>query len=163
MLYQWVVFFHILGAIGFFMAHGASAVMSIRLQQERDIKRIQAILDLSKAALPAMYISLLVLLIAGIAAGIMRNWFQFGWIWTALVLMFLLMGGMYYYVGAYFTPIRKAVGLPYRERGEEKPAQAPLREKEIEALIKSSNPTIILGVSFAVVAVILWLMVLKPF
>jgi hypothetical protein len=163
MLYQWVVFFHILGAIGFFMAHGASAVMSVRLQQERDIKRIQAILDLSKAALPAMYISLLVLLIAGIAAGIMRNWFQFGWIWTALVLMFLLMGGMYYYVGAYFTPIRKAVGLPYRERGTEKPAEAPLSDAEIEALIKSSNPTIILGVSFAVVAVILWLMVLKPF
>lgn len=163
MLYQWVKFLHILGAIGFFMAHGASAVMSIRLQQERDLKRIQAILDLSKAAVPAMYISLLVLLLAGIAAGIIRNWFQFGWIWTALVLMFLLIVGMYVYVARYFEPIRKAVGLPYRESRQEKAAETPLSEAEIDTLIKSSNPNIMLGVSFAVVAVILWLMVLKPF
>ena len=162
-MYRWIVFLHILSSFSFFMAHGASAVMAFRLQKERNIERIKAIMELSKAALPVMYVSLIVLLAAGIVAGGMGRWFSQRWIWTALVLMFLLMGGMYYYVARYFTPIRKAVGLPYREGRNEKPAEAPLSDAEIDALIKSSNPAIILGVSFAVVGFILWLMVFKPF
>ena len=162
-MYRWVVFLHILGAFGFFMAHGASAVMAFRLQIERDLKRIQAVLDLSNAALPVMYISLLVLLIAGIAAGIIGNWFSQGWIWASLVILVVLAGWMMYYAARFYTPVRKAVGLPYNEGRKEFPAQPPRSEAEIDTLIRAANPVMLLAVSSGLIAVILWLMVFKPF
>lgn len=74
-MYRWVVFVHILSAFAFFMAHGASAVMAFRLKRETNIERIKAILDLSNAALPVMYFSLMFLVLAGIIAGVMANLF----------------------------------------------------------------------------------------
>src|SRR5436853_7693850 len=94
-MYQWIVFLHVLGAVMFFMAHGASMAMAFQLRREHEPARIRAMLDLSRATVPGAYISLIVLLVAGIIAGIMGNWFTRGWIWTALVLLVVLMGLMY--------------------------------------------------------------------
>lgn len=162
-MYRWVVFLHILASFAFFMAHGASAVMAFRLRHEQKLERIRAILDLSNAALPVMYISVLVLLVAGIIAGIMGNWFSQGWIWVSLVLMVVLFGWMFYYVARYYTPVRKVVGLPYRDRSGEHAPDEPGSEAEIAAVIGATNPVLLLVVSFGLVAVILWLMMFKPF
>jgi small-conductance mechanosensitive channel len=162
-MYRWVVFLHILSAFAFFMAHGASALMAFRLRRERGIDRIRAILDLSNAALPAAYLSLMVLVLAGIAAGAMGHWFSQGWIWTAIVLLVVLWIGMFMYASRFYAPIRKAVGLPYRDRQGEHPAEPPASEAEITALVQAANPLVLLVPSFALIAVILWLMMFKPF
>ncbi len=162
-MYQWLVFLHILAALAFFMAHGASAVMAFRLRQERQIERIRAILDMSNAALPVAYSALAVLLLAGIGAGIMGGWFRMGWIWAALVLMVVMWFGMHYYAFRFYTPVRKAVGLPYRDGKAEHPAGTPASDGEIAALIQTANPLVLGGFSFAIVGVILWLMMFKPF
>src|SRR5690348_2478506 len=121
-MYRWLVFAHILSAFAFFMAHGASAVMAFRLKREKNLERIKAILDLSNAALPVMYFSVMFLVLAGIGAGIMGNWFSMGWIWVALVLLVGVWFGMHAYAFKYYTPIRKAVGLPYHHPEGDKPA-----------------------------------------
>jgi hypothetical protein len=162
-MYQWVVYLHILGALVFFMAHGASAVMAFRLRHERDRARICAILDLSSAARPAMYVSLLVLLLAGITAGIMGGWFLRGWIWASIVLMAVLFVGTMIYAIRFYVPIRKAVGLPYRDGGEDVPVGTAASDDEIAALIQRTNPMLLTGFSMPIIAVILWLMVFKPF
>ena len=162
-MYRWLVFLHILGAFAFFMAHGASAMMAFRLRRERDLQRLQAVLDLSQAALPLMYVSLLVLLVAGIAAGIKGHWFSQGWIWAALAILVVLAGWMMYYAGRYYTPVRKAVGLPYREGRNEFPAQSPASETEIQHVVAATNPALLMSVSFGLITVILYLMVFKPF
>ena len=120
-------------------------------------------LDLSNAALPIAYSSMALMLGAGIIAGIMGNWFSQGWIWAALVVIVVMWFGMHYYAYRYYTPIRKAVGLPYRDLGGDQPAQPPASDSEIAAVIQASNPLLLLGVSFGLVAVILWLMMFKPF
>ena len=157
-MYRWLVFLHILSAFAFFMAHGASAVMAFRLKQEKDLERIKAILDLSNAALPVMYWSVMFLLLAGI----MGHWFSMGWIWAALGLIVVMWFGMHYYAFRYYTPIRKAVGLPYRD-GKEHPASETASQAKIRAAIEASNPMLLGGVTFALIAVILWLMMFKPF
>jgi hypothetical protein len=162
-MYRWLVFLHILSAFAFFMAHGASAVMAFRLKREKNLERIKAILDLSNAALPIMYFSVMVLVLAGIGAGIMGNWFSMGWIWVALVLLVGVWFGMHAYAFKYYTPIRKAVGLPYHHPEGDKPAGEPASQAEIEAAIAASNPVLLGGISFALIAVILWLMMFKPF
>lgn len=159
-MYQWVVFLHILGALVFFMAHGASAAMAFRLRRETNPERLRTLLTLSETAVPVMWVSLLVLLLAGIIAGIMRNWFAMGWIWAALVLLVVLGGWMGYYGGRFYAPIRQALGITYRGRPGANP---PASDAEVATLVQATSPAMLAGVSFAIVAVILWLMVFKPF
>jgi hypothetical protein len=70
---------------------------------------------------------------------------------------------MHAYAFKYYTPIRKAVGLPYHHPEGDKPAGEPASQAEIEAAINASNPVLLGGISFALIAVILWLMMFKPF
>ena len=136
--------------------------MAFRLKQETDLERIKAVLDLSSAVLPVMYSALMLLVLAGIIAGVMAHWFSFGWIWVALVLLVVLWGVMQFYATRFYTPIRKAVGLPWRDNKEHE-AGEPASSAEIAAAIQASNPKLLAGASFALIAVILWLMVFKPF
>src|SRR3982751_1551465 len=115
-MYRWLVFLHILSGFTFFMAHGVSALMAFRLKRESNPERMRAILDFSNFALPVMYWSLMLLVLAGIGAGIMGNWFSMGWIWAAIVLLVVLWIGMVTYAMKYYSPIRKALGMPYRTR-----------------------------------------------
>ena len=164
MLYPWIVFVHVFSAMLFFMAHGASAAMAFQIRREKDVSRIRAMLDLSNAALPVAYISLLLLLIAGIAAGVMGSWFSRGWwTWAAIVLLVAMWFGMVVYGARFFTPIRKAVGLPYRDKQGEHAAENPASEEEIMALIQGSNPFIMAGMYLAFIGLMLWLMMFKPF
>ncbi|QPC83815.1 hypothetical protein G4Y79_05395 [Phototrophicus methaneseepsis] len=162
-MYRWIVFLHIVSAFAFFMAHGASAVMAFRLQQEKDPERIRTILDLSSAAVPVAYFALMILVLAGIIAGVMGNWFSQGWIWVSLGLLIVLWFGMVMYAGRYYSPVRKAAGLPYHDREGEHPAGPSASSEEIIKLAQASNPRLLLGLSFGLVAVIIWLMMFKPF
>lgn len=163
MLYPWIVFLHVLSALVFFMAHGASAVMAFQLKRETNLERIRAILDLSNVALPVAYIALMVVVLAGIAAGIMGHWFSQGWIWVAIVVLTFLWFGMHAYAFYYYTPVRKAVGLPYHHPEGDKPAGQPASDAEIAAAIAASRPALLAVFSFGLVAFILWLMMFKPF
>jgi hypothetical protein len=162
-MYQWLVYLHIVAGFAFFMAHGASAAMAIRLRQETNLDRLRALLDLSNWMLPVAYAALALLVLAGIAAGILGNWFGRGWIWTALILLVLLWLGMVFYADRYFAPVRQAVGLPYRRLSRDFPAQPPASAAEIAALVQASRPGLLASVSGVIVLVILYLMVFKPF
>jgi hypothetical protein len=67
-LYQWLVLLHVIGAFTFALAHGVSAGVALKLRGEREIPRVQALLDLSRAATNGMYVSTFVVLGAGVAA-----------------------------------------------------------------------------------------------
>jgi uncharacterized membrane protein len=162
-MYRYIVYLHILGALGFMIAHGASASMAFRLRKEKDMDRIRAMLDLSGFPTMIMYLSLLVLLVAGITLGFMGHWWNRGWIWTSIGLFLaiaILMGvlGQRHYHG-----LRKLVGLPYFEGSKEQPATEPASQGEIEAKIGESSPIFLSMVGFGGIAIILWLMMFKPF
>ncbi|HVU11631.1 MAG TPA: hypothetical protein VHD90_10145 [Phototrophicaceae bacterium] len=160
-MYPWIVFVHVLSVLIFFMAHGASMVMAWQVRRERDLPRIQAMLDLSNAAIPIAYGALLLLIVAGVAAGVMGGWFAMGWIWAAIVLLVVLFFVMYAYSARYFRPMRLAVGLPYHAPST--PDLRPKSQAEIEAAVTAGNPAMLFVGSLAIVAVILWLMMMKPF
>jgi len=71
--YNWLVFLHIAGAFTFALAHGASAAVALKLRQERDVPRVQALLDLSNVATQGTYVGLVILLIGGITAAVMAG------------------------------------------------------------------------------------------
>jgi hypothetical protein len=54
-LSNWIVWIHIVGGFTFPLAHGVSAGVAFRLREERDVPRVQALLDLSKLATQGLY------------------------------------------------------------------------------------------------------------
>ncbi|HEU5349544.1 MAG TPA: hypothetical protein VFU63_13115, partial [Ktedonobacterales bacterium] len=70
-MYRWIVFVHVLGVFGFLLAHGAAAVVAFRLHGEREVERVRALLELSRGSRTVANLSMLISIIAGIAAGFM--------------------------------------------------------------------------------------------
>lgn len=162
-MYTWVKFLHVASAITFFVAHGASVFAAFRLKQEKELPRIQAVLDLSGSSIGLMSIAWLVLLVSGIVGGFMGPWWSELWISISLVLLLGVTVWMGIYSGRHYNPIRKAVGLPYRASKGEGSPEEPLPIEEIHALLAATNPTLLAVVGGGIPVIILWLMVFKPF
>jgi uncharacterized membrane protein len=160
-LYPWVVLIHVLAAFLFILSHGASAFVSYRLRAEREPSRIAALLDLSSSTIGVMYGSLGLLLLAGIAAGIMGNWFSRGWIWLAIGVLFGVTVLMYVVATRYYVTVRRALGQ--QRPGSSDPAPEPLPTDQLLALLDSRRPDAIAAIGAIGLVAIVWLMVVKPF
>jgi hypothetical protein len=163
-MYQFWVFVHLVGVFGFLLTHGASTAVALSLRKERDPQRVRALLELSSWSLAGFYVSMLVLLAGGITAGFLGHWWGQGWIWAALGVLVVMMGAMYGLATPYFNRLRQAVGAPTsgkRRRGSE-PAP-PTQVVQLEPLLRSSRPMVVMVVGIVGLVAILWLMVYKPF
>jgi cytochrome c-type biogenesis protein CcmH/NrfG len=161
-LYPWVVFLHIAGAFLFVLAHGVSAWVSDQLTRERDRSRITALLELSSRSLSMVYVGLLVLLVAGIAAGIMGGHFGRLWIWVALGVLIAVIVAMYALATGYYRQVRVALGMP-AYGSQEPPPATPLSDEELDALLTSQRPAALALIGAGGLLIIIWLMVFKPF
>ena len=83
-MYPWIVFLHMLSALGFILMHVVSAGAWFRLRGERNFERIRALQRLCVATMAAAYIFLALLLLTGTIAGYVRGWWGPGWMWLAL-------------------------------------------------------------------------------
>ncbi len=164
-LYPWIVFVHVLAAFAFVVAHGVSMFMADRLRRERAPERAAALLDLSASTLPVLYGSLLVLLIAGILAGIVGGHFGRLWIWLALAILVAEIVAMYALAARYYANVRTALGqVSYRDRSRGvTEAPTPASPDELERLLASNRANVIGVVGTLGIVVIIWLMVVKPF
>jgi hypothetical protein len=166
-VYRWWVFVHILGAFGFLLAHGVSVAMALSLRRDRDPERIKALLDLSRVSIGLAYISLIVLLTGGIVSGFLGHWWRQGWIWTALALLIALIVAMGWLGTSFYDQVRIAVGtqptLGSRRKAWLRDQPPPASASELSALLASNRPIVMAWMGVIGLAVILWLMVLKPF
>ena len=161
--YPWVVFVHVAGAFLFFMGHGASMWVSDQIRRERDPERIRTLLELSSRSLGLVYGALLVLLVAGIVAGIMGNHFGRGWIWAAIVVLVAIAVLMYVLGSRYYGRVREAVGIRSYMTPKDAPDPTPVSAGELAALVDSRRPDVIGLVGIGGLLVLLWLMMFKPF
>ncbi len=162
-MYHWLVFFHVLSAFTFMMAHGVSANVAFKLRGETNRERIAALLDVSLAYQGFMYFSLLIMLLTGIWLGFLGEWWGYGWIWVSLALFVLEFLAMWAMGTIPFGRVRRAAGLPYFEGGKMREARPPADPEEIAAQAAAIKPLPIALVGYGGLVVILWLMVLKPF
>ena len=162
-LYRSVLFIHIFFGFLYMLSHGGSAAVAYRLRQEKGLERIRALLDLSASSFTLMYISLLAMILGGVALGFLGRFWSTGWIWTSIVLLVLILVGMGFIASMHFHRVRKAVGLSYREGNKERPAVAPASPEEIHQLVQSGRPQLITLIGLGGWAIILGLMIFKPF
>jgi hypothetical protein len=161
-MYEIVVFLHVLGAFAFVLAHGVSMITSFRLRSERDPTRQAALLELSGTGIGLMYIGLGLLLLAGIVAGFMGGHWGRLWIWAALGILVLVIAVMYVVATPFYGRMRAAAGVPGTEQTAAK-LSPPATPPDLEQLATSNRPMLLAVVGGLGLAVIVWLMLFKPF
>jgi len=164
-MYQWLVFAHILGVFGFLLAHGTAAAVTFALRRQREVERVRVLLDLSRGVTMVANVSLLVLLAAGITAGFMGNWWGQGWIWASLGL-FILIGVTMTLLGS--RPLNRIrqlvhVGNPSRSGTISHASLDTSAEKQLAVLLAATHSWLLTVIGGGGFALILWLMMFKPF
>jgi uncharacterized membrane protein len=150
------VFLHIVGVFGFLLSHGVSVSVAFRLRREREPARISALLELSGSSLTLFFISLVVLIAAGVVLGFLGHWWGAGWIWTALAILVAISIAM----SALARPYYKRVRLVAEAMASGSEA---VTEEQLVGILRSPLPLVIAGLGFAALPAILWLMMFKPF
>lgn len=156
MAYQWWVFLHIAGAFVFLVAHGVSMGVSLRLRQERDPKRIMALLDVSSSSISGLYVGLVLLLAGGVVAGFVGDWWGQGWIWVALGILVAVMILMYALATNYYKRLRLIVGA--MADGSE-----AVSDERLAELLSGPRPIVLAVLGSGGLLFILYLMLFKPF
>jgi hypothetical protein len=163
LLIRWLIFLHVLAALTFFLAHGASAVMAFKVRKETDFSRIRAMLDLSESTIELMFVSFLAMGLTGIALPFFIHIWNKGWVWLSIVLMIFVFIWMVWMNEREYKILRKLVGLPYRRGSKEYPAEQAASAEEVAAQLKQMNVTGLIVVGYLIPAFVLWLMIFKPF
>ncbi len=162
-MHKWVVLLHVLGVMGFMLAHGGTTAMTLLLKRQRDFDHMRALLDLSRHSGPTFGVALLLLLGSGITAGFTGRWWGEGWIWASLAILIAITAVMSLSSRAHYHKLRKVLGLPYFDGRRDQPALPPASEAEIWAVQATLRPGLLAAVGFGGTALIAWLMMFKPF
>lgn len=165
-LYSWLVFVHLAALLAFVMAHGVSVGVLFALRRPGSLERTRSLLDLSTSSFTAVYFSVLLILISGIAAGILHGLFTFGpwWLWLSLALFLGIAMFMGYVRWVQMTEVRHAAGMQTPDDVKKGiAAPEPGNEAAIVAAVEKVRPWLILAVGFGGLLVILLLMMFKPF
>jgi hypothetical protein len=153
--YEWWKFVHVAGAFAFLIAHGVSIGVSFRIRKERDPVRVLALLQLSGSSIMALYLSLLVLVGAGVVMGFLRDWWSYVWIWTAIGVLVVTILAMYALASPYYRKIRLVAGAMAE-------GSKAVSDADWAALLTSPRLFVVAAVGLGGLGVILWLMVMQP-
>jgi hypothetical protein len=168
-VYQWVVFAHVLAVFGFLIGHGASAAVIFRLRSVRDLAQVRVLLDLSRRANGVANACLLLLLVAGVTAGFMGGWWGRYWIWAALGALVLISVAMFAIGSGPLTRVRQLIDPEEAARMNRGRPQAQqvysgaAVEVEVAKLLAATRPVLVTVIGGGGLAIILWLMMFKPF
>ena len=163
MLIRWLVFVHVLAAITFFLAHGTSAAMTFQIRKETEFARIRALLDLSWSTMILMGVSFLIMGLTGIILPFLIHIWNRGYIWLSIVLMLFVFIYMAMFNETHYKELRRLVGLPYMKGNKNLPAEPPASPEEVAALLRKTSASSMVVVGYIIPAIVLWLMIFKPF
>ena len=162
-LIRWLIFLHVLSALTFYMAHGTSVAMAFKIRKETDFTRMRAMLDLSWSTMILMGVSFLIMGLTGIIMPFMIHIWNKVWIWASIVLMLFVFVYMVIFNETSYKQLRRLVGLPYRQGSKELPAEPPSSPEEVAALLNKTSLTGLVVTGYVIPAIVLWLMIFKPF
>ena len=161
--YPWIVVAHVFFVIVAFGAHGVSAFAMFRARSESDRARLGAVLDLSTVSLVAAGIGLLTAVVFGIIAAVIGGHFGRLWPWAAIVIVFLVWLAMTPLAATPMGGVKKALGMATRDDKKGDPPRQPGTDAELAAAQARLRPELVAVVGLVAIALLVWLMELKPF
>lgn len=87
-MYQWIVFIHIASVLGLLIVHPVT--VAFHLKEERNDIRIRELLEVTEAASTLRWIFFGLVIVSGVALGILGSWWSSAWIWAALAIFVLI-------------------------------------------------------------------------
>ncbi|MDQ6877272.1 MAG: DUF2269 domain-containing protein, partial [Candidatus Dormibacteraeota bacterium] len=147
--YTWLKFLHLAGLGIFLLGHGVSAAGSLVLRRPLADPARGMLLQLSMRANYVAFPGLVLLLVTGVWMGFLGSWWRFGWIWTAIVVLF-----------AVFV-VMSALSLPYHRARDAVRDNQPTAE--LESRLKGARPIVLMAVGGIGLLAIVFLMVFRPF
>lgn len=162
-LYPWVVVAHVFVVIVSFGAHGVSAFAMFQARNETDRGRLGATLDLSSSSLLVAGIGLILAVVLGIAAAAMNGYFGRLWPWVSIVVVVVVWLAMTPLAAARMTAVREALGMPGRNDKKGDPPRQPAGDAELAAARAALKPELVATIGLVAIAVLVWLMEVKPF
>jgi hypothetical protein len=162
MLHRIVLFAHVLSAFLYLLAHGTSVAVAYRVRREVSAERVRALLDLSRSSVGVANYLLLSAILFGVVLGFLGHWWSSGWIWVSLATLVIVFGVMGRMVAPHFRRMRAAVGSVLVDGAEARGAHDSTPD-ELARALAAGRPAVVTGLAVAGWAVILWMMLFKPF
>lgn len=159
MLYRWLLFLHVFGAVLFFIGHGATALAMFDIQKTRDPERIRALMGLRSTQMFSFASGSLLLIGSSIWLGFLGNWWSSGWIWASIILYIAIMMFMSIWGRAYYDSIEMVLD-PESEKARS--AKSP-ETRTLDEIISGGKTVLLTWIGLGGTAIILWLMYFKPF
>jgi hypothetical protein len=159
-MYQWVVFVHVASVLAFMLGHGIHVTAMWAMRREPDPERMLTFFnDIPTATV--LRVMLLVVVLSGAAAGFMGSWWGSGWIWASLALLAFIAVAMWRFGGTFYGLVGEAARVALEARITDPSDPAPQAAYDAARLGWQTIGMSVLGLGG--LAVILWLMMFKPF
>ena len=158
-MYNWVVYLHVAVIFIFLIQHAAEILVTFKLRQQKEPEGIFAtyafMLDNNTRNLRITY-SLII--ISGVAAGFISTWWRQGWMWTALGVMIMIWIVMSRVGSNYLNAVDAITDHALQNKDD-----TSAIDKFRSDLKARREPEIMTITSVIGGAIILWLMMFKPF
>jgi hypothetical protein len=152
---QWALVFHVLAVLALLGTHGTSMLVLYRIRGETDRAKIVSMLNVSGESATPMYVSLGLVLVTGVwNMWAIHAWTK-AWVWLAIVILVAIVGLMTAVAKPYFARVKTACEL--------RPSGVPrVSDEELTEITRSSTAHLITAIGGIGLAVIVYLMVFKP-
>lgn len=141
------------------MGHGATAFAMFDIQKIRDPERIRALMGLRSTQMWSFAGGGLLLIGSSIALGFMGDWWRTIWVWASITLFIVIMGFMGTWGREYYDSIQRVIDP---EGDLAKKAKNP-ETRSLDEIIATGKTTTLTWIGVGGTAIILWLMLFKPF
>jgi hypothetical protein len=171
--YRWIVFVHVAAILILVILHGATVTTTYALRTERRRDRLVALLDFSLLSFDSrglmgkiFWADLILVAVSGVVLMLTGGWWHFWWPYlsiAAFIGIFLAMGS---FGRIPMQELRRALGMPWVKPGAGKPEWAPAEppnESAIESALTRLRPGALAAVGAGGLALLLWLMMFRPF
>lgn len=158
--YGAIVMLHVLAVLVFIAVHGVSMVTAFQLRGVSERSRAVRLLNRSQAAIGLMYAALLVLLVAGIAAGFIGAHWNRLWIWASLGVLIVVLIVMWAVASPYYMRLRQALGTQQRD---DSTTVERISDEELATRLRSMRPIWLAVIGLIGLIALFWLMFAKPF
>ena len=158
-MYEWVLFVHIASILAFMLAHGVYVNAMWAMRGEADPEQMLTFFNIVPPV-TMLRVILAVVVLSGGVAGFMGDWWGSAWIWISLGLLVVISVLMWLWGGPYFGDLQQAAEAAIAARGEPDNTTA---QAAYDTVRHGWRVPAVSVVGLGGTAVILWLMMFKPF
>lgn len=151
-MYQGLVFLHLVGVVVFALAHGVSMFAAFRVRRERDPAVVAALLGMSKVAVLVLYVGLILLGAGGLGAAWNAGVLLAPWAVASYAVLVAVIAVMYMVATTYYVRVRELVG----------DGRLPVDQDELQRVLRTRRPEVLMTVGSTGLLVLVWLMVVRP-